>query len=41
MNDRIFEIGKTGILEFEDTKIISLSFVQDEAESTLIDCILE
>lgn len=40
INGQIFEIGKTGILEFSEVKIISLYFIQDEPESTLIDCII-
>ncbi len=36
-----FEIGKTEILEFNDAQIISLSFKQDEFDSTIIDCIVE
>lgn len=41
INNVDFEIGKTGILEFENVQINSLSFKQDELSSTLIDCILE
>lgn len=41
INGEIFEIGKTGILEFNDVKIISLFFLQDESEFTLVDCIIE
>lgn len=36
-----FEIGKTGMLQFNETAITSLSFVQDELDSTIIDCILQ
>lgn len=32
-----FEIGKTGILEFEDVRITSLKFNQDEGVKTVID----
>lgn len=32
-----FEIGKTGILEFEDVEITSLKFSQDEEEKAVID----
>ena len=41
INNQIFEIGKTGILEFNDVEITSLSFMQDEPDATLIDCIIE
>jgi hypothetical protein len=41
INDYVFEIGKTGILEFNDVEIFSLSFLQDEEESTIIDCIID
>lgn len=32
-----FEIGKTGILEFEDVKITSLKFSKDANERAIID----
>jgi hypothetical protein len=41
MNDCTFEIGKTGILEFNDVDITSLSFLQDEDDSTIVDCIID
>lgn len=41
LNNEIFEIGKTGMLQFQDTHITSIQFLQDEDEKTLIDCILE
>ena len=41
INNEDFEIGKTGILEFDNVQITSLSFKQDELSSTLIDCVLE
>lgn len=41
INNKDFEIGKTGILEFDNVQITSLSFKQDELSSTLIDCVLE
>lgn len=40
INGQIFEIGKTGILEFNEVEIVSLYFIQDELESTIIDCII-
>ncbi len=40
INNIVFEIGKTGLLEFEDVKITSLIFLQDEPESTLVDGII-
>lgn len=40
INEENFEIGKTGILEFENVNIYSLYFKQDEPATTLIDCIL-
>lgn len=40
INGQIFEIGQTGILEFNEVEIISLYFMQDEPESTIIDCIV-
>lgn len=41
INNNLVEIGKTGILELENVKVSSLYFNQDEAEDTLIDCVLE
>jgi hypothetical protein len=41
INNKIFEIGKTGILEFDNVQINSLFFMQDEQSTTLIDCVLE
>jgi hypothetical protein len=40
INGQNFEIGKTEILEFNEVKITSIYFKQDEPESTLVDCIL-
>ena len=36
-----FEIGKTGMLQFQDTHITSIKFSQNEDEKTLVECILE
>lgn len=41
INNNDFEIGKTGILEFDDVDVTSLFFKQGEPATTLIDCILE
>lgn len=41
INNIIFEIGKTGILEFNNVEINSLLFMQNEPDTTLIDCIIE
>ncbi len=41
IDGNLFEIGKTGILEFNNVRIYSLYFLQNEPESTLIDCIIE
>lgn len=41
LNDEIFEIGKTGILQFKNVQITSIKFMQDETESTFVDCVLE
>ena len=40
INNEAFKIGKTGILEFDDTKINSLYCLQNEKNTTIIDCIL-
>ena len=41
INNKVFEIGKTDLLEFDDVMITSLFFLQEEPESTLVDCVLE
>jgi hypothetical protein len=41
INGQNFEIGKTGILEFNEVNITSLYFKQNELATTLIDCLLE
>ena len=41
LNDITFEIGKTGILQFKDVRVTSIKFMQDESESTVVDCVLE
>lgn len=40
INNKIFEIGKTGIIEFNDVEINSIIFLQDESALTIIDCIV-
>ena len=40
INGQIFEIGQRGILIFNDVRINSMSFLQDESELTLVDCIV-
>jgi hypothetical protein len=40
INGQDFEIGKTGILEFNEVNIISLKFLQDESANTIIDAII-
>jgi hypothetical protein len=40
INDCVFEIGSTEILEFDEVRISSLYFLQSEEESTIIDCII-
>ena len=40
INGQIFEIGKTGILEFNEVQITSLNFLQDETSFTIIDLIV-
>jgi hypothetical protein len=40
INDCVFEIGSTGILEFDEVKVVSLYFLQSEDEDTIIDCII-
>lgn len=40
INDKTFEIGKRGVLVFNEVKIYSIAFLQDEPKSTLVDCIL-
>ena len=41
LNDEVFEVGKTGILQFKNVEIISIKFMQEESESTVVDCVLE
>ena len=41
INGLKFEIGKTGILEFNEVQITTLHFTQDEPASSMIDAILE
>ena len=41
LNNETFEIGKTGILQFDNVRITSIKFMQDENESTFVDCVLE
>jgi hypothetical protein len=40
LNGVLFEIGSTGMLDFDDVKITSLVFHQDETDRTIIDCIV-
>lgn len=40
INGQDFEIGKTGMLEFNDVGITSLYFRQEEDFFTIIDCIV-
>lgn len=41
LNGQFFEIGKTGILQFNEIQIGSIYFAQDENASTLVDCVLD
>ena len=41
INGQTFEIGQREILILNSVKVESLSFMQDETELTLIDCILD
>lgn len=41
INGKTFEIGFTKILEFNNVQIKTLSFLQEESNTTLIDCIIE
>lgn len=40
INGVLFNIGKTGLLEFDEVDITSLVFLQNESSSTLVDCVL-
>ena len=40
LNGIVFEIGRTGILEFDNVRITQFHFIQDESAMTLIDCIM-
>ena len=41
INNEVFEIGKTGMLDFSDVEVTSVVFEQDEPDATLVDCIIE
>lgn len=41
INDILFEIGKTGMLEIRDSTIKSITFLQDEDLNTFIDYMYE
>ena len=41
INSQEIEIGKTGIYELNDVEVDSITFVQNEGESAIIDCIVE
>lgn len=40
LNGETFEAGKTEIFQANDVQITSIMFLQDEPQTTLIDCIL-
>lgn len=40
LNDILFEIGSTGMLEFDDVQITSVRFNQAEDFFTIVDCIV-
>lgn len=40
INNKIIEIGKTDILEYNNVQITSLYFLKDQPETTIIDIIL-
>lgn len=41
INNEVFEIGVNNLLEFDEVKINSLSFLQNESNSTLVDCVIK
>ncbi len=41
INSQEIEIGKTGIYELNDVEVDSIVFMQNENESTIIDCVVE
>lgn len=40
INNINFEIGKTNILEFDEVEVVSIRFLQDVKEKTIIDCVV-
>lgn len=41
INNEVVEIGKTGMIEYNNVQVKNLLFFQDEPEQTIIDFILE
>lgn len=41
INNKKYEIGKTGIYEIGNTKITSISFCQDVDKNTIVDYVIE